>query len=267
MSKELATQPTEASMQALRNEFPQDPGFTRIMLPRLTFKSQDVTEGKGKAMKVVMEAGTFIEERESGDTDEETGKAIWEKTELGKEIDGIIIFQRKQLRYFDESTEEFTSSPIFDDESEVVPLFCNKAEIAKGTPAELKKNYEFTGTDGKVRSKLEENRILYVLKDDELYQLNLRGSSMYSFLAYARKVLCPSVVTTMNSEAKSKGTIDWNQMTFNASRSLSQDEINVVLEKINEIKQSIAEEKAFFGKQAVTTPEMKALQAKADDDF
>jgi hypothetical protein len=265
MTKELATQPTEASMQALRNEFPQDLGFNRIMLPRLTFKSQDVTEGKGKAMKVVMEAGTFIEERETDDEDEETGKKIWEKKELGSEIEGIIIFQRKQLRYFDESTEEFTSSPIFDDENEVVPLFCNKAEIAKGTPAELKKNYEFTGTDGKVRSKLEENRILYVLMGDEMYQLNLRGSSMYSFLAYARKTLVPSVLTTMNSEPKEKGSIAWNQMTFTAKRSLTQAEIDTVLEKIGEIKAAIAEEKAYFGKQAATAPALVA--GKDADDF
>lgn len=271
----VAVQPSDASMNALRNSFPQDPGFTRVMLPRITFKSQDVTEGKGKAMKVVTEAGTFIEERETDDTDETTQKKIWEKTELGSEIEGTIIFQRKQLRYFDESTEEFTSSPIFDEENEVIPLFCNKAEVAKGTPAELKKNYEFTGTDGKVRSKLEENRILYVLREakkgeSELFQLNLRGSSMYSFLTYARKVLVPSVVTTMNSEAKEKGTIAWNQMTFTVARQLNQDEIDNVLIQISELQQSIAAEKNFFGKQAakgVSPAEMKRLQAEADKGF
>lgn len=267
MSKELATQPSEASMQALRNSFPQDPGFTRVMLPRITFKSQDVTEGKGKAMKVVMEAGTFIEERETEDSDEETGKKIWDKTELGQEIEGIIIFQRKQLRYFDETTEEFTSSPVFDDENEIIPLFCNKAEIAKGTPSELKKKYEYTNKDGKLRSKLEENRILYVLMNDELFQLNLRGSSMYSFLAYARKTLVPSVVTTMNSEAKEKGSIEWNQMTFTPKRSLTQEEINGILVKISEIQQGIAEEKAYFGKQAqATVPAIPALEAETEDD-
>ncbi len=270
MNKKLpVVQASEAQMQELRNSFPQDPGFTRIMLPRITFKSQDVTEGKGKAMKVVMEAGTFIEERETEELDEETGKKIWEKTELGLEIEGTIIFQRKQLRYFDETTEEFTASPVFDDENEIVPLFCNKAEIAKGTPAELKKLYEYT-KDGKIKSKLEENRILYILKDGELYQLNLRGSSMYSFLAYSRKTLCPSVVTVMNSEAKEKGSIAWNQMTFEVVRALSQEEIAGVIEKINEIKESIAEEKAFFGKNAnpgVSATEMKVLQERVDKDF
>lgn len=266
-SKAVATQASEESLAALRNEFPQEPGFTRVMLPRITFKSQDVTEGKGKAMKVVLEAGTFIEERETEDFDEETGKKIWEKTELGKEIEGVIIFPRKQLKYFDESTEEFTSSPVYDTDDEIVPLFCNKVEIAKATPAMLKESYKYTDKDGKVKSKLEENRILYILRDGELFQLNLRGSSMYSFLAYARKTLAPSVVTKMNSESKEKGTIAWNQMTFIPARNLDQAEITDVLAKINEIKRGIADEKAFFGKQESTAPEMRALQAKVDKEF
>ena len=268
-SKAVAVTPSDASLAALRNSFPQDPGFTRVMLPRITFKSQDVTEGKGKAMKVVTEAGTFIEERETDDVDEVTQKKVWDKKELGSEIEGIILFQRKQLRYFDETTEEFTSSPVYDTEDEVVRLFCNKAEVAKGTPAELKAKYEYTTKEGKTKSKLEDNRILYILKDDELFQLNLRGSSMYAFLTYARKVLVPAVVTTMNSEAKEKGTIAWNQMTFTAKRQLTQDEIDDVLIKISEIQQSIAEEKNFFSKQAdgVSPTEMKKLQAQADKDF
>ena len=276
-SKAVAVTPSDASLNALRNSFPQDPGFTRVMLPRITFKSQDVTEGKGKAMKVVTEAGTFIEERETDDVDEVTQKKAWEKTELGQEIEGIILFQRKQLRYFDETTEEYTSSPVYDTEDEVVTLFCNKAEVAKGTPAELKAKYEYTTKEGKTKSKLEDNRILYILKEadpsakgsPELFQLNLRGSSMYSFLTYTRKVLVPSVVTTMNSEAKEKGTIAWNQMTFTVKRQLTQDEIDDVLIKISEIQQSIAEEKNFFGKQAagVSPDEMKKLKAQADKDF
>ena len=268
-TKELTVAPSDASLTALRNSFPQDPGFTRVMLPRITFKSQDVTEGKGKAMKVVTEAGTFIEERETDDVDEVTQKKVWEKKELGSEIEGIILFQRKQLRYFDETTEEFTSSPVYDTEDEVIPLFCNKAEVAKGTPAELKAKYEYTDKSGKVKSKLEENRILYVLKDDELFQLNLRGSSMYSFLTYARKVLVPSVVTIMNSEPQEKGSIEWNQMTFTVKRNLGQLEIDDILVTISELQQSIAAEKNFFGKQAtgVSGDEMKKLKAQADKDF
>lgn len=265
MSKEIISSPSEESLQALRDLTPQEAGFTRVMLPRITFKSQDVTEGKGKAMKVIVEAGTFIEERETDDEDEDTGKKIWDKTELGSEIEGIILVPRKQLKYFDESTEEFTSSPVYDEDTEIVPLFCNKVEIARGTPAELKKGYEYV-KDGKTKSKLEENRILYILRGEEIFQLNLRGSSMYSFLAYARKTLVPSVVTKMNSESKEKGSIAWNQMTFVPSRVLSQDELNDVISKIREIKQGIADEKAYFGNQAQTTGAPQLTAGKKDED-
>lgn len=249
MSKELMTAPSAEVMAALAQAFPQDPGFTRVHLPRLTFVSQDKTEGKGKNMKVVMEAGTFLEERETDELNEE-GKKVWSKTELGLSIEGIIIYQRKQLRHYDETTEEFTSSPIFDNDDEVVPLFTNKKEIVRGTPAELKARYQYTASDGKVKSKLEENRILYVLLNDELYQLNLRGSSMYSFLGYARKTQVNAFVTAMNSEPKEKGSIEWNQMTFTPVRPITADEASIVLAHVAEIKDSIAQEKAYFNAQA-----------------
>lgn len=264
MSKELITQPSAEALNALAQAFPTDPGFNRIMLPRLTFKSQDVTEGKGKNMKVVMEAGTFIEERETDELNEE-GKKVWSKEDLGTEIEGVIIFQRKQLRYFDEATEEYTSSPAYDGDEEVVPLFTNKKEIAKGTPKELKEKYQYTDKDGKIKSRLEENRLLFILKGDELFQLNLRGSSMYSFLGYARKTLVPSVLTVMNSEPKEKGSIEWNQMTFTPKRTLGADEVATVLEKIDEIKRSIMEEKAYFASQNAATA--TALPGADKDDF
>lgn len=269
----VAVQPNEDALAALKQNFPQDPGYTRIQLPRLIFKSQDVTKetrvnGK-KQIEVVTEAGTFLFERESDEIDD-NGKKIWKQTTIGTVLEGVIVYQRKQLRMYDETTEEFSSTPIFDEENEVLPLFCNKAEVAKGTPAELKALYAFTDDNGKEKSKLEENRVLYILVDGELYQLNLRGSSMYSFLGYARKTLVPSVLTKMSSEPKEKGTISWNQMTFEPVRALSSDEVGAILARQEEIKASIAEEKAYFGggaSSSVPHTEMKALEAKADKDF
>lgn len=266
MSKELATAVSTESLNALANMFPTDPGYTRSVLPRLTFVSQDKTEGKGKNMTVVMEAGTFLEERETEELNE-AGKKVWSKTELGLAIEGIILYQRKQLRYYDEATEEYTSSPIYDADDEIVPLFTNKKEIARGTPAELKTKYKYTAADGKVKSKLEENRILYILKDGEIFQLNLRGSSMYSFLGYARKTLCPSVLTKMESEPKEKGSIEWNQMTFTPVRLLTQTEVNEVVNYIESIRNGIAEEKAYFAGQAAAASPSAALPAGTGDDF
>jgi hypothetical protein len=270
----VAVAPSAEALAALKNNFPQDPGYNRIQLPRIVFKSQDVTEevrvnGK-KQIKVITEAGTFLFERETDELDD-SGKKVWEKEEIGPELEGIIIYQRKQLRMYDETTEEFSSSPIYDEDTEVLPLFCNKAEVAKGTPAELKAMYAYTDDNGKEKSKLEENRVLYVLIKDELYQLSLRGSSMYSYLGYTRKTLVPSVVTLMSSESKVKGSIAWNQMTFTPKVALLEDQIQDVLARQAEIKAAIAEEKSHFSGGAATPgvsrEEMKALEAKANQDF
>lgn len=246
MSKELASLPSEEKLAILRENQPVENGFESVQLPRISYKSQDVTEKKGKTIKIVVEAGTFFQEKQTEELDEE-GKKKWEKTEIGPGIEGIIIFQRKQLKHYDESTEQFTSSPIYDTEEDIVPLFRDKAEIARGTPAELKARGEYTIVEGgKTKSSLEENRILYVLYDGELHQLNLRGSSMYSFLAYARKTLVASVLTTLGSEPMVKGDIEWNKMTFTVARQLTDAEVDVVLEKQMEIKSAVAQQKAFF---------------------
>lgn len=271
-STAVAVTQNEDKLAALKNQFPSDPGYNRIQLPRIVFKSQDVTEevrvGGKKQIKIITEAGTFLFERETDELDD-NGKKKWEQDEIGPTLEGVIIYQRKQLRMYDETTEEFTSSPIFDEDTEILPLFCNKAEVAKGTPAELKALYKFTDDNGKEKSKLEENRILYVLVNDDLYQLSLRGSSMYSFLTFARKVLVPSVRLTVSSEPKEKGSIKWNQMTFTVKEQLSNQEIDTVLAKIEEIKSAIQAEKAHFAgtSNAIPHTELKALQAKADQDF
>lgn len=245
----IAKVASDSSVAELMSEFPMEVGFTRVLLPRLAFKSQDVMEGVGKAKHVVVEAGTFFREVETDETDDENRK-IWDKQELGAEIEGQIVFQRKQLRYYDEATETFTSSPVYDTDDEILPLFCEKKEVGRGTPAELKALYAYE-EDGKRKSRLEENRILYVLYTPEdgdaaLHQLNLRGSSMYSFLAYMRKTPVPAVITVFNSEPKEKGSIAWNQMTFTAKRKLTESEVQEVLGHIHAIKEGIALEKQQF---------------------
>ena len=266
MSKAITNLPSAEALQALSNSFPVEQSFTRIMLPRLTFKSQNVTEGKGKNMTVVIEAGSFLEERETDEINDD-GKKVWSKDDLGTTIEGTIVYQRKQLRYFDETTEEFTSSPIYDNDDEIIPLFCNKVEKHRGTPAELKALYQYTGKDGKVKTNLEDNRILFILKDGELYQLNLRGSSMYAFMKFARDMKStpiPALLLSFNSQPMEKGTIEWNQMTFNVVRQLNADEVTTVLGHISEIRDSITQEKAFFANQNATP--VATLPAATDQD-
>src|ERR1035437_7623570 len=172
MSKELVTKLNEEQLVQLENSYPVETSFNRILLPRLSMISQDKTEGKGKAMKVVAEAGTFQTEVQTEEVDE-NGKKVWEKKELGTEIEAVILYERKQLRFYDSANENYTSSPIYDNEDQIVPLFCDKAEVARGTPAELKAipAYQGLSAKGKPISKLEENRILYVLLDEVVYQM------------------------------------------------------------------------------------------------
>lgn len=239
----------ESLLAQLTASYPVEPGFNRLHLPRLTFKSQDVTEGKGKAKKVVVEAGTFFTEHATDEKDAE-GKVIWEKEEVGTEFEGFIAYQRKQLRYYDEPNDVYYSTPIYDSSDDVVPLFKGGKKVATGTPAELKKTFEYTDPEGKVKSKLEDNVILYIIKDDELFQMSLRGSSMYSFKGFARKVAVPTQLVHFSSTPQEKGSIEWNQMEFTALRMVSQDEAIAVLEAQNKIKEAIEAERAAYAEMA-----------------
>lgn len=252
----VMTVASEEMLAELRAGMPVEEGFTRIQIPRIGMFSQHQTEEvknpktKKTEVKVISEAGTFYLDQPTDEENEE-GKKVWEKTELGEEIEGIIIYQRKQLKYFNAKTGEFASSAVYDSAEDVIPLFQNGAEIAKGTPAELKALEIFKGS-GKVDkagneiSKLEDNRILYVIYEGEMYQMNLRGTSMYSWMAYSRKVTAPGVLTKMNSIRKENGDIKWNQMTFEKVRTISTEEYAVVKEKQQEISSAVEMEKSFY---------------------
>lgn len=264
-STTLVAAPSAEKLAMLKSNVPTEPTHTRVLLPRIVFKSQDVTEetkdpktGK-KKVDVITEAGTFLRQSQRKDEgtgelvlDEDSGKPIWDTEELGTNMEGIIAYQRKQLRYFDESTDQATSSPIYDEETDVIPLFCDRAEVGRGTPAELRAQYPGGKTlKGKDKSLLEDQRVLYVLLDGVLHQLTLRGSSMYSYMDYSRKVRpsLPAVLTHFSSTAESNGNVSWNKMSFEAKRPLTDSEVDLVLEQQGELKDAIAQEKAFYASQ------------------
>lgn len=259
MTTEIQTTLTAEQRALLGQLTPQEQGFTRIQLPRLGMYSQDKFEGKGKSAVLVKEAGMFYTELEQSSTDEE-GKVTkeWVKTEIGTSMEGIVLYHRKQLSYYDNATEKYTSSPIYDSPEDVVPLFMDGKEVHRGTTAELKAKYAYTDPDdGKVKSKLEDMRVLYILKDGQAYQMTIRGSSMWAFSKYAKSVLVSAVLTRFNSEAKENGSIAWNQMTFDAVREITPEEANIVIDNLTKITTAIADEKAYFaslaqGKQAMT---------------
>ena len=276
MTKEISVVLSDEQAAALRAEFPVEESFQRTLLPRLGMYSQDKTEGKGKNLTVVAEAGVFFVEHQTEEVDEETGKKVWEKTELGTEIEGIILYQRKQLRFYDSGEQLYTSSPIYDTDDEVIPLFKNKVEVAKGTPKQLQSLYPGTTLKGKPKSKLEDERVVYVLGtfngEPAVYQLGLRGTSKYEYMNYTKSlgIIPPAaVLTRFNSEPQKQGTTEWNKMTFAQARRITPEESNAVLAHIRDIKAGIAAEKAFFGNRDTSSveanKEWEALTAAKKD--
>lgn len=272
--KEVMVPVSDEQLALLRQNYPTEMGFNRTLLPRFGLVSQDVTEEvrdpktKKKSLAVIAEAGTLFLERQGDEVDEETNQKKWEREDLGTETDGVILYQRKQLKFYDQGSEEFTSSPVYDTDDQVLPLFLNKKEVDRGTPAELqaRKQYQGQTAAGKATSKLEINRILYVLLKGEVFQLNLRGSSMYSFLKYARTTLVPSMLTTFSSEHQEKGTIEWHMMTFKAARALTGAEVSEVLEKQADIKHGIEAEKAYYAAQTSDQIDLSKAAGESDED-
>lgn len=247
MTKAITTK--NAALDLLRDSYEVEARPQKISLPRLTFVSQDQTEGKGKARKVTVEAGTFFTETKTDEVDKETGKNIWERTELGLKIEGVIIYQRKQLSHYDEASGQYTSSPIYDSNDDVVPLFRGGQKIDSGTPQELKGRDEYQGTTakGKPTSNLKENKVLYIIYEDDVYQMNIKGSSLYSFQAYARTgITIPAVITAFNSEPKENGAIEWNQMTFKATADLPSKKVVEIAQQVVDIRDTIQAEKAQY---------------------
>lgn len=251
-SKELTTVASEKSVAILDQEYPKEQSFSRILLPRIVFISTDKTEGKGKNMKVVAEAGTFFLEKPNADGE-------WEKEELGKEIDVNIIYHRRQLRYWDAANESFVNSPVYDTDDDVIPLFQDKKEIDRGTQKELQAKYP--PKEGRRTSALEDERILYVLYEGNPYQMSIKGGNKWAFFTYARKVNPATVLTTIGSEEKENGSITWNQMVFTEKSKISEKEAQEIISRVGEIKESIKAEKAYY--QSMDS----ALKKPADDDF
>lgn len=254
--KEITKVASNEALAELNQAYPVERGGQSITLPRLGMFSQDKTEetgsGKNKKITVVNAAGEFYIEKQSEETDE-NGKAVWKKEEIGTEIEGIIFFKRYQLSFYDEGTETYTSSPVYDSKDEVIPLFSDKKEVDRGTSEELKQRYMYTDKSGKEKSKLEEHRILYILYEGKPHQLNLRGSSMYSLLSYERKVQVPTVITRFSSEFMKKGEITWNKMTFSVVRTLTAEEATTIRDLQQESLMAIKLSKESYGQAKTIT--------------
>lgn len=258
---------SEEELALLRESFPIIEGGKRVVLPILGMLSKDLTEesgtGKKKTIKVIEAAGTFFKNYDTGD--EETGedgkvKKIWKKDYLGEEIDVIIVFHRRQLRIFDSSLNKFISSPVYDTADQVIPLFLDGREIARGNQEQLQALYPAVSEKGKKTSKLKEEKILYVLYENEMYQVKLTTSSKWAFQDYARKVGPATVVTKIGSIEETFGTNTYRKMTFTNKRLINASELKLIKENQTGLKETVESDRVFFLNRA-------SIESKADKDF
>lgn len=272
-STAVSTVADQEVLNANAAAFPAEERKQFISFPRLRMVAKDQTDGTGKNMKVTVEAGTFfteVQDKEETEVEEEVKqkngktktetvkKRLWESTELGRSIEGIIIYQRYQLKFWDK--DHFVSSAIYDKGDTDIPLFEFGKEIARGTPDQLKAPYNELqkGTDGKkdrTVSKLKDERILFVWftpEDGEpgVYQMSIKGTSMYNYLKYTSSVTIPNVVTNFDSIADSRGSNNFNTMTFSKVRDVTAEEAGLIRNTQDFIAGYVAEQKAAFANRA-----------------
>ena len=241
MSQELSTELQGESY------LPKESGFVRRTFPRISFTSQDKTEGKGKSMTVIEEAGTFFIEKPTDDTDEK-GKRIYGKEEIGKSFEGVIFFTRKKLSYYDQAAGKFVSSSLYDQDTDEIVLWQDGKQIAKGTKKELQAPYNFIKEDGKASTKLAENKVLYVWYNGEIFELTIKGTSMFEYSGYYKNCMGEpnKNLTLISSIEAENGATRWNKTTYKRVRQLTQDEWDTTRQLAKEMVEGIAEEKAYF---------------------
>jgi hypothetical protein len=253
-TKAVTTEASAEALAALAAMFPQGDTFNRAQFPKLTFTSQAKLDDDGETIKI--KAGTYAIEQASDEVDEE-GKKVWERTELGKTIEGHIIFQRKRLQYWDADANAFVSSPMYDNDNDVIPLFKAGQFMAEGTPAELKamfpvtKKYKDkkTGEEKEYQgSLLKDASVLYILIGEKLVELTLTGTSRKSWLSYYKSTSVPTTITELSSSKQEVGATKWNQVELKAVRVPSSEEVSLAAQTIAELTEGIQAEKDFYGR-------------------
>lgn len=243
---------TEGQIAALDEAYPVMESDGRSQLPRLGMIAKDVTEetgtGKAKKIEIVQAAGTFYTERDMGEVDED-GKKVWTREYIdGETINGIIAFHRRQLRLFDSSLNKFISTPIFDNATQVIPLYLDRQVIAKGTQAELQARYPALSQKGKPTSKLKEETILFVVYEGELYQMNLSQSSKWTFKDYQKTGNPSLVVTTFGSVEDEFGSNKFHKTVFTKGKMITPADFELVNGAQKELRELVEQDgKLFLG--------------------
>lgn len=268
-TKAVVTEASAEVLAQLNAMFPQGDSYNRTKFPKLVFKSQTVLD---EDENVVIKAGTFFVERETEEVDEH-GKNKWESVEVGKTLDAHIVYYRKRLQFWDAKEVVFYSTPLYDEEFEVIPLFKAGEYVCEGTPAQLKAMYpkvvevedRKTGEmKQKTVSQLRDARVIYVIFNGELLELTISGTSMYSFLEYLKKFAPQACITTLNSTKEEVGSTKWNKMSFKVLRNPTQEEAVLAVDTINELREAIEHEKQYYAQKRANASASQALAPVAE---
>lgn len=248
--KETSLALTDEQKALLDQSYPVGDESSRLLLPRLGLLSKDITEEKGtgklKKINIINAAGEFYTEKDLGETDDD-GKKKWTKTFIdGESIEVIIVYHRYQLRKFDSSLGKFISSPMYDNDTQVVPLYQDKRVIKRGTEKELQAFYPALTQQGKPTSDLKKDTILFVLYEGELHQLNLSQSSKWAFSSYKRGLNPSQVVTELGSKEETFGTNTYRKMTFKNLRPVSSTEFDEVYENQSKVRETVESDSRFY---------------------
>ncbi len=265
-TKEVAVL-TEEQLALLDSNYPVSNDEIRQTFPRFGMLSKDIVKesgtGKNKKIEVIQPAGAFYTEKDLGEVNEE-GKNVWTREYFDGETEDVIIaFHRYQLRKFDSSLNKFISSPIYDNETQVLPLYLDKQVVKRGTEKQLQSLYPALTQKGKPTSDLKKGTILFVFYKDEMYQLNLGVSSGWAFSTYKKGVNPSKVITTLGSIEETFGTNTYRKMTFTKGRMINAEEFDLVTNGQSSLKETVSHDEKFFlpsGNQA----EIDAEQAYKD---
>lgn len=256
---------SQEELAVLDESYPVSEGSSRLSLPKFGMLAKDVTKetgtGKNKKIEVIQASGTFYTEKDEGETNEE-GKNVWTKNYLdGETLDVQVVYHRYQLRFYDKGLEKFISSPIYDTADQVLPLFLDKREIARGTEKELQALYPAKTAKGKPTSDLKKMTILYVIYEGEMHQFNLSVSSGWEFGKYKDKRNPSKFITTLSSTEETFGVNTFRKTLFNVARPLAtQEELEEVKSFQDTVKTVVESDSRFL----LASPEEKSVEEEYD---
>ena len=271
MSQELSTNTGNEALDRLRQNYPQhvEDNYEKVVLPQIRFKAKAVLDDDDK---VVTKAGTFVKVVRSEEQNAE-GKYDYNEDVIGQSLAVNVLYERYKLTYYDSADNSYVQSPVFDEKTDVTKLFQNGKEIASGTSAELQALPQFAfEEDGKKKSRLQLLKVLYVYYDGALHETTLSRGNGYGFSNWKRDLrnkegkVPAEVELKITSQKTEHGGNKYNEMVFTTGDTLSNEDLTRNADLIEEMRQSIAAEKAFYGQQTAGQ-EMTALPTGEDEDF